>query len=324
MKNLALGIDIGGTSIKSAFIDEKGDMRHKFVVPVFPGEEALVTLERLSKNVKESIARLKDDEKLIAVGCGCPGAINAFKGTCDYSNNLGWKNIEVAKILKKAAGMPVAFDNDANAAMLGEVYYGSAKKYHNAILLTLGTGVGGGLYLDDHLYIGNEGKGAELGHMVIELDGEQCTCGRKGCLEAYASANALKRMTREAMEANKDSLMWKYCDSPEKAGGALPFKCASEGDVVAKKVVDDYVRYLSEGILNFIAIFRPEAIILSGGVSKQGENLRKPIVNYLEERGYGFGNGLCPKVEILISTLGADMGIYGAAALGLDSMKKSK
>lgn len=322
MKEIALGIDIGGTTIKSAFVDKEGHLLHKFVIPVPYHEDQYLTLKRLSEAIRKAIEALPEDEKLVGIGCGCPGAINTFKGTCDYSNNLGWRDLPVAKILEESLHFPVTIDNDANAAMLGEIRFGCGKKFHNAILLTLGTGVGGGLYLNDRLYVGNEGKGAELGHMVVFAGGRTCTCGRKGCLEAYASASALIQETKEAMNENPDSLMWKRCPDIHNVGGALAFECAKEGDESAKKVVANYISYLGEGILNFVNIFRPEAIILSGGVSKQGENLRKPLVQFLEERGYGFGSKWCPKVEILVSSLGADMGIYGAAAIGFENAKR--
>ena len=132
---------------------------------------------------------------------------------------------------------------------------------------------------------------------------------------------ALLRMTKEAMEKHPESLMWRLCPDMNQVGGALPFEAAKKGDAVAQEVLDTYIHYLGEGCLNFANIFRPEAIILAGGVSKQGENLRRPLAQYLEDRGYGFGTGLVPKVDILISKLGADMGIYGAGALGFDVAK---
>ena len=321
MRKVALGIDIGGMSIKSAFMDEEGTISQKFVLPVPKGEDQYVTMNRLIDACKVAIANLPEGNQLVGIGCGVPGANNTFTGFCDYSNNLGWRNLPVASLLEKALGYPVKIDNDANAAMLGEIKFGCAKRYHNAVLITIGTGIGGGLYLDDHLYVGNQGKGAELGHMVIVDNGIPCTCGRKGCLESYASATALLRMTKEAMEKHPESLMWRLCPDMNQVGGALPFEAAKKGDAIAQEVLDTYIHYLGEGCLNFANIFRPEAIILAGGVSKQGENLRRPLAQYLEDRGYGFGTGLVPKVDILISKLGADMGIYGAGALGFDVAK---
>ena len=152
--------------------------------------------------------------------------------------------------------------------------------------------------------------------MVIVAGGIPCPCGRKGCFEIYASATALTREAKKAMEAHPESLMAEEVRKGVKIDAALPFECAKKGDEVAQQVVDQYIEYLGVGCLNLIDIFRPEVIVLSGGVSKQGENLRQPLERYLEKFGYGFGVGKAPKVDIKISRLGADIGIYGAAALG--------
>ena len=152
MRKVALGIDIGGMSIKSAFMDEEGTISQKFVLPVPKGEDQYVTMNRLIDACKVAIANLPEGNQLVGIGCGVPGAINTFTGFCDYSNNLGWRNLPVASLLEKALGYPVKIDNDANAAMLGEIKFGCAKRYHNAVLITIGTGIGGGLYLDDHLF----------------------------------------------------------------------------------------------------------------------------------------------------------------------------
>ena len=316
MSELVLAIDIGGTSMKGALVDRQGHLSSRFVVPVVAGEEQESALDRLIASAKESLQSLSEGDRVIGIGCGVPGGINTFTGVCDYASNLGWKNLPVARILSDKLSLPCKIDNDANAAMLGEIQFGQEKAYRNAILLTLGTGIGGGIFVNGQLYVGNEGKGAEIGHMVIVAGGIPCPCGRKGCFETYASATALTREAKKAMEAHPESLMAEEVRKGVKIDAALPFECAKKGDEVAQQVVDQYIEYLGVGCLNLIDIFRPEVIVLSGGVSKQGENLRQPLERYLEKFGYGFGVDKAPKVDIKISRLGADIGIYGAAALG--------
>lgn len=316
MSELVLAIDIGGTSMKGALVDRQGHLSSRFVVPVVPGEEQESALDRLIASAKESLQNLSEDDRVIGIGCGVPGGINTFTGVCDYASNLGWKNLPVARILSDKLSLPCKIDNDANAAMLGEIQFGQEKAYRNAILLTLGTGIGGGIFVNGQLYVGNEGKGAEIGHMVIVAGGIPCPCGRKGCFETYASATALTREAKKAIEAHPESLMAEEVRKGVKIDAALPFECAKKGDEVAQQVVDQYIEYLGVGCLNLIDIFRPEVIVLSGGVSKQGENLRQPLERYLEKFGYGFGVDKAPKVDVKISRLGADIGIYGAAALG--------
>ena len=216
---------------------------------------------------------------------------------------------------QKAVPLPVCIENDANAALLGDVLFGVGKNYKNIIFITLGTGVGGGIYINGQIYSGNEGKGAELGHSLLELDGRECTCGRKGCLEAYASAGALCRDGVKAMMAHKDSLLWKMCPNPDEMNARYLFEAEEQGDPTAIEVMKNYYHYLGEGCINFINIFRPEAMIFSGGLTKQGEKFGNRIRDYLEERDYGFGGKVSPKVDILVSKLGSDAGIYGAAAL---------
>lgn len=316
MSELVLAIDIGGTSMKGALVDRQGHLSSRFVVPVVPGEEQESALDRLIASAKESLQSLSEGDRVIGIGCGVPGGINTFTGVCDYASNLGWKNLPVARILSDKLSLPCKIDNDANAAMLGEIQFGQEKAYRNAILLTLGTGIGGGIFVNGQLYVGNEGKGAEIGHMVIVAGGIPCPCGRKGCFETYASATALTREAKKAVEAHPESLMAEEVRKGVKIDAALPFECAKKGDEVAQHVVDQYIEYLGVGCLNLIDIFRPEVVVLSGGVSKQGENLRQPLERYLEKFGYGFGVDKAPKVDIKISRLGADIGIYGAAALG--------
>jgi len=312
-----VGVDIGGTSIKSAIVDEKGQILFRFSLAINPrrsGEEILHDLGQLiNKALLNHFLAPKD---VVGIGIGCPGSINSKTGFCDYSNNLQWENLPVVPIIQKETSLAAKVANDANAAILGEVRFGAAKRFHNVVLLTLGTGIGGGLYLNDQLYEGNESKGAELGHSLLVMDGRPCSCGRSGCLEAYASVTALVKDTVEAMEKDYKSSMWAYVGGDIRhVSGLTAFECAKKGDAMAQKVVDRYIRFLGEGCLNFINIFRPDAIVLGGGLSGQKDALTKPLEAYIASRGFGFGGSHSPKVEILVSNLGNDAGILGAAAL---------
>ena len=312
---LYLGIDIGGTSIKCAFVNEEGTISHPFTMKFIKGAKQDETLSKLGDLINANVKAVQAEGfEVGGIGIGCPGSINSRSGICCFSGNLGWNNAPVAEMIRQATGLPTKVTNDANAAMLGEAKFGVGKQYNNLVLLTLGTGVGGGLFLDGKLYEGNEGKGTELGHMVIERGGRQCTCGLKGCLEAYASVTALISDTKKAMKKDKSSKMWDYVKGDiKKVDGRTSFECAKKGDKTALKVVDDYEEYLTLGIINFCNIFRPEAVILSGGLSNQRKYLTDAVEKKLAAKDYGFKR--TPEVKVLVSALGSDAGVVGAAAL---------
>ena len=310
---IAIGIDIGGTSIKGAAVDSNGRVYEKFSMPFVKGEDGAETIKKLAAIVKEYIEAHGLEMKISGIGIGSPGTLDVKNGIVNYANNLGWVDLRVADIMHETLPYPIRLTNDANAACLGEAKYGAGKQYETVIMLTLGTGVGGGIIINGKLFEGNEGKGGELGHIVIEVDGEQCTCGRKGCLEAYASATALIRETKKAMKANKRSLMWKISPEIDLVDGKVPFEAAKKGDAVAIKVIDNYVKYLGEGILNYCNIFRPNVVVLSGGVANAGPFLFDRLNSYLKERDYGYK--FTPEVKVVPAELGYDSGKIGAAAL---------
>jgi len=311
----AIGIDIGGTSFKVGLVNTKGKIEKKYSFLVDHKLSQNQLIGKLAASINEFLEDnylTKDD--IIGIGIGCPGSIDTEKGVCDYSNNLQWDKLDVCGIISKVTGINCKISNDANVACLGEARFGSGKTYNSVVLITLGTGVGGGIVIDHKLFEGNKGKGAEIGHTVIKLNGKKCTCGRKGCLEAYASATALIRDTKTAMRKDKKSLMWEYVhNNIALVDGKTAFECSKKGDASACKVVDDYIYYLGEGILNFCNIFRPDAILLGGGVAYQKEYLIDKLVKYAEDHDYGFK--MTPKVEIRCAELGNDAGIIGAACL---------
>lgn len=308
-----IGVDIGGMSIKIGLVDENGRIiatnRVKTTRDAYKSlSDAISVINNILINNNLSYNDIK------GIGVGCPGSVDRKLGKIDILPNLEWENVDIVDYIKKFIPTRVEISNDANVAALGEAIYGVAKDYNTSILFTLGTGVGGGIVIDKKLYEGGFSRGAELGHTTLIYDGEQCTCGRKGCVERYVSATALINQTKQAMLLDKNSLMWQETKGNiDSVDGKTAFSCAEKGDKTAKKVVDQYVAYLGESIMNMLNIFRPDAFILGGGISGQGDNLVKPVKEYLEKFNYGYKNA--PRAEILVATLGNDAGIIGAAAL---------
>ena len=313
----AVGVDIGGMSMKCGLVNEKGEVVDREIVKTTLGDPYQKTIAELCEGINTLLKRnYLEPTDINGVGIGVPGAVNIKKGTVDSSANLKWYNVPLVELVTAGVHRQARITNDANAAVLGEARFGFKWKYPNVVMLTLGTGVGGGLIVDGRLYEGNEGKGAELGHITLVLDGRPCGCGRRGCCEQYASATALMRLTREAMEDHKESIMWQMCENDiTKVNGAIPFAAEKQGDTAAKEVVDTYIKYLGETILNYNNIFRPQAFILSGGVAKQGENLINKLKEYCAKQNWGYEN--TPEPELLIAQLGYDSGIIGAASLYL-------
>lgn len=313
MDKFYVGVDIGGTNIKLGVIDSAGNIIKKSKFSIEDDTTFSVVIAKIIDNINEIISDIPI-ELVGGIGLGIPGLIDTKNGLVVCSGNLNWTNEDVLTPLKNAFSYPIKIANDANVAALGEAKFGVGKAYSTSVFITLGTGVGSGIIIDGKIYDGNLGAGAELGHMVIEANGRPCTCGGWGCFEAYASATSLKEQTRLAMLENDDSLMWEI-GGVENISGKTAF-LYSDKDESAKKVVDEYIDYLSVGIVNVANIFRPQAIILGGGVSYEGDKLLKPLNGKLSKRI--FAGDLGPKVEILLATLRNDAGFMGAAALNID------
>lgn len=306
-----LGIDVGGTSIKGGIVNEKGEMGNTFVYPVNKKENQYECLNSLMKVIDEYL--IKEDKKIDGIGIGVPGTVSTDLGEVTYCSNLLWERLPICKILEEHYKVPARVSNDANAAALGEARFGAGKDYKNLVMVTLGTGVGGGIVINNELFEGTDGKGAEIGHSTLIMDGIPCGCGRRGCFERYASATALINQTKEAIEENPNSMLAELATRDGAAHAKIVFEAAKLGCPVANKVVEQYVHYLSEGLLNICNIFRPEVIVLSGGIANQGSYLTEKVSKYLAAQSYGYPYS--PKVEILISQLGYNSGIIGAASL---------
>lgn len=309
-----VGIDLGGTFIKGGIVDDLGRLIISDKVPT----ESALGATRVAENIANLVKKLLSDSGLeptdvVGIGMGVPGMIDSERGEVIYSNNLAWEHFPIAKEVEARCNIKVKIANDANVAALGETLFGCGKEYKSTILLTLGTGVGGGIVMDGKLVEGNRSAGAELGHSVISAGGEACTCGRRGCLEAYASATALIRDTKRAMEQNPKSKMWEI-GSVDNATGKTAFDYYAD-DESAKAVVDRYIYMLGTGIVNLANELRPEAVILGGGVCAQGENLTRPLTKVIDDELFAGKRG--PEVKLLIATLGNTAGILGAAALNM-------
>ncbi len=308
------GIDLGGTFIKCGIVDEKGRLIAKDKIPTGSGrpyKEIAADMGGLAIRLAESAG-----VELTSVGIGSPGTVDSGRGVIVYSNNIRWDNVPLGGAVAEVTGTSVFITNDANAAALGENFMGAGKSFNDMVFVTLGTGVGGGLILGGKLYEGGRSAGAEIGHMLLKINGERCTCGRKGCLEAYASATALIRQTKTAMLSDPDSVMWKICGgNAENADGKTAFDAMRGGDKTAKIVVRRYIRYLAEGVVNLCNIFRPEAVLLGGGICAEGDYLLKPLTRIVNRSVFG-GTRYAP-VKIMIASLGNDAGIYGAARLAM-------
>ncbi len=312
MKKYYIGIDIGGMSLKGAIVDNEGNILYKARVVTQVGKGNKVFIDDLKGLINKIIDENKDKE-ISGIGLGLPGLVDSKTGLLENAHNLQITNINFYDELKEY-NVKVKACNDANVAALAENRFGASKGYSDTVLLTLGTGVGCGVIIDHKLYEGFNSKGTELGHMIIKVGGVPCSCGLNGCFEAYASARALLRLTKEKMLENKDSLMWEYCkNNIENIDGLTSFECAKKGDKAANELLDEYISYLGTGILNVCNIFRPQVILIGGGVSNQGDYLIDKIKDYCEKNYYGMKDA--PKVEIKCAKLKNDAGVIGAACL---------
>lgn len=313
-----IGIDLGGMSIKAGLVDDNYKIIAHDAVPTGASRhysEILKDMAMLAiKVTKDAGYDIEKDVK--SIGIGSPGTCDSKNGVLVYANNINFLNVPMREEIQKYINLPVYIGNDANVAALGEYMVLGDDSVENMIAVTLGTGVGGGIIINKKIYEGFNGAGGEIGHFQVMTDGgEHCTCGRDGCWEAYASVSALIRQTRRAIESNPESMLAKSVDGDlSKVNGKTPFDCAQSGDKVAQEVVDNYIRYVAEGIVSVINIFQPQVLVIGGAISKQGDYLLNPIKAWVKDHCYT-SEGV-EATDIRIATLGNDAGIIGAALLG--------
>lgn len=310
-----VGIDLGGTNIKAGIVSDDNKILEQDSVPTGAERPYQEVIKDMAELVIDLTVRLSiQPQELAGIGIGSPGTIDAVNGVVTYSNNFGWENVPIAQELGKYFSCPIRISNDANCAVLGEYKAGAAQDARNVVLLTLGTGVGGGVVIDGKIFEGAHAGGTELGHTSLIFGGEPCTCGRKGCVEAYTSATALIRDARRAARKHPESAMNMLCKGDlNQMNGKIPFDAALMGDRAAMEVLDDYVVYLGETITNFVNIFRPDVVLLSGGICNQGERLTVPLSNYIKLTCFSGQKAYIPEVKC--ATLGYYAGIIGAANL---------
>ncbi|MBQ9946887.1 MAG: ROK family protein [Oscillospiraceae bacterium] len=309
-----IGIDIGGTNIACGIVNEKYEIIARSKVKTNAPRPYEEILEDIKKSVYLACKELDiAPSEAESIGIGCPGTCNS-EGVVEYSNNLGFVNVPLKNDIEKEFGVKTYLDNDANAAALGEYLAGAAKGAVNAVAITLGTGVGAGIIINGRIYSGSNCAGGEIGHTVIEVDGRPCTCGRKGCFEAYSSATGLVNMTREAAEREPSSVMNDYIREDGKVSARTAYKAMKNGDPAGKAVTEQYVKYLACGIANTINIFQPDILCIGGGVCNEGDTLLVPLRKAVAEQVYSRNSA--KNTEIVVCSLGNDAGIIGAAGLG--------
>ena len=313
-----IGIDLGGTNIAGGVATPDGRLVHtqsvKTGMPCTPDDIAdrIAALCRaLAQAVKTPLAQMA------WVGVGAPGSVDKETGVVEYANNLEFYDVPLGAMLRARLGLPVYVDNDANAAAWGEYRAGVGAGCFGMVMVTLGTGVGGGIIENGRIVTGYNWAAGELGHFVIDMNGAPCNCGLRGCFEQYGSVTALISQTRAIMRAVPDSLLWEQAKGSEaNVNGRTAFDAMRRGDAAAKAVVDAYVHYLCGGITSIINIFQPEVLCVGGGISREGEAVLAPVREYAGK--YGYARGSAKQTRIVAASLAGDAGIIGAALLGAE------
>lgn len=298
-----LGIDIGGTNIKFGIVDENYHIHKKYsiVTEKDKGDKHLV------EKITEKAKKIKDEFNYDRIGIGTPGMIDSENGVVVWASNLPYNNTPIVEMLEKAVGVPVKLANDATCAVCGELYAGIGQKYEDFLMVTLGTGVGGGIVINRKPYFGKLGGAGEFGHIIINYGGISCGCGEKGCYEQYASVTALIKQTEEAIKNNPGSLLAQMSEGG--VTGRTAFDAKRLGCSVANDVVEQYIDYISVGLKSLARAFQPEAIVLGGAISNEGDYIIKPLKEKINL-----------SVELFASELKNDAGILGAVAIAKENI----
>lgn len=308
------GVDIGGTTVKLGLFKFDGEVLEKWEIKTRTEEEGKNILPDVAKAIQENMKKYQlEKEEILGVGVGIPAPVME-SGIVKATANLGWGYKEVKHELEELLEIEVKVGNDANVAALGEMWKGGGLGHKNMIMVTLGTGVGGGVITNGHIMIGGHGAGGEIGHICVDYDEkEQCGCGSRGCLEQYASATGITRLAKKRLAKNEDETILREI-KPEEISAKAVFDAVKAGDRVACEIAEEFGRYLGHAMANLAVIVDPEIIVIGGGVSRAGEILLDYITKSFNERVF-FANKEC---RFALATLGNDAGIYGAAKLVLD------
>ena len=316
-----IGIDLGGTTAKFGIINQAGEIQTKWSIPTDISDEGSLIIPNLIESINsklESFSMTADD--FIGVGMGSPGTVNREKGSVIGAYNLNWKTLQDLKgPIEEKTGIPFAIDNDANVAALGEQWAGAGNNEPDVVFITLGTGVGGGLISDGQLLHGAIDAAGEIGHVTVEPGGYLCTCGKKGCLEQYASATGVVRIARDlAEEYAGPSILKIEIDDGQAVDAERIFDLAKENDELALAVVDRFAYYLGYALGNVANLLNPSTIVLGGGVSQAGEFLAEKVRNEMQDFMF---QTIREQTKVKIAELGNDAGIIGAASLVLNGLK---
>lgn len=301
-----IGIDIGGMSIKAGIVDGSGKLLCKYSVPT-PSDGNDAFCAALGEAVDGALRNWGGNDKIEAIGIGAPGMVDRENCVLVHGCNIKYENVPVGTYLKNRYNAPVLAENDANCAAVGEYY--AAQNVQDFVFITLGTGVGGGVIINGKLFTGANGAGTELGHIVTHAGGRKCGCGRLGCWEAYASTSGLITLTKE----NREKI--KSISPDEEITGKTAFDKARGGDGAAKAVCDEWINEIAIGLTDVVNIFQPDEVVIGGAVSKEGDTIMKPLRDYVYKNEYTASNAGIKKTKILVSRLGGDAGIIGAALL---------
>ena len=307
------GIDLGGTTVKIAYFDEKGNMLDKWEIPTVTADGGKQILPDIAASIRDYMQTHQIDESsILGLGIGVPGPVSG-KGVVNKCINLGWGVFNIAEELARLTGFPVRAGNDANVAALGEFWKGGGQGYNNMVLATLGTGVGGGIVIDGKLLHGAHGSGAEIGHIVLKRNEPiPSNCGKHGCVEQYCSATGIVRMAKEYLAAYTDDSSLRSLDS---IACKDIFDAGKAGDVLALRILDNYYALLGEFLANVCCVVNPEVVVLGGGVSKAGSMLLEGVKPYFRKYVFHAASG----AEFALASLGNDAGAYGAFKLALDA-----
>ena len=308
---MKIGIDLGGTNLVVALCQENGEIVNKLSVPTKTGDP-----EGVKADMKMLAKKVCDDRGIsyrhvTSIGLGVPGSFVKETCTFEFATNLQMRNVCFSDTFKPDFDVPVYIDNDGNCAALGEALRGAGTR--NVVMVTLGTGVGGGLVIDGKLYTGSNNIAGEIGHMVIVVGGEQCNCGRRGCLERYCAATAMIRMANEALDGSaEESSLREVREQSGKLTAKDICDARDAGDALSDRIFDKYCDYLACGLANLINILQPDCIVIGGGVSGYGEKLLAPLREKTAAEHFKVGDKVTP---IMAATLGNDAGLIGAAML---------
>ncbi len=307
---LAVGIDIGGTKIAGGVVDERGN-----ILATARRESPATDTDAIERDVEDLVAELRADHDVVAVGVGAAGFVDSKRSTVLFAPNLAWRDEPLRSDLEKRIDLPVVVENDANAAAWGEFTFGAGEDVQDTLLVTVGTGVGGGIVLNGQLHRGAFGVAAEIGHMRVVPDGRICGCGNRGCWEQYASGTALVRDTKE--QARQGSLIARSlvdrAGGVDEISGPLITEAARDGDSFAQEQLASLGKWLGEGIASLTAVLDPAVVVIGGGVSEAGELLLEPVRNHFKANLTG--RHYRPELEVRAALLGNKAGMIGAADL---------